>query len=111
MAEERRSEISQERLNTMVATTDGFRIAEIDLKLRGPGEFFGTASGDSGVSHRQPSARPGNPGMGQARGGGFHRAPALAARVGGLRHYLRTSGRAATAWRAWRKIVFSSQKL
>jgi ATP-dependent DNA helicase RecG len=42
MAEEPRSEISQERLNTMVATTDGFRIAEIDLKLRGPGEFFGT---------------------------------------------------------------------
>ncbi len=42
MADERRSEISEERLNTMVATTDGFRIAEIDLKLRGPGEFFGT---------------------------------------------------------------------
>ena len=42
MAEEHRSEISQERLNTMAATTDGFRIAEIDLKLRGPGEFFGT---------------------------------------------------------------------
>jgi ATP-dependent DNA helicase RecG len=42
MADERRSEVSQERLNTMVATTDGFRIAEIDLKLRGPGEFFGT---------------------------------------------------------------------
>ena len=42
MADERRSEISQERLNTMVATHDGFRIAEIDLKLRGPGEFFGT---------------------------------------------------------------------
>jgi len=42
MAAEHRSEISQERLNTMVATTDGFRIAEIDLKLRGPGEFFGT---------------------------------------------------------------------
>jgi len=42
MADERRSEISQERLNTLVATTDGFRIAEIDLKLRGPGEFFGT---------------------------------------------------------------------
>jgi ATP-dependent DNA helicase RecG len=42
MADERRSEISQERMNTMVATTDGFRIAEIDLKLRGPGEFFGT---------------------------------------------------------------------
>jgi len=42
MADEDRSEVSLERLNTMVATTDGFRIAEIDLKLRGPGEFFGT---------------------------------------------------------------------
>jgi ATP-dependent DNA helicase RecG len=26
----------------MVATTDGFRIAETDLQLRGPGDFFGT---------------------------------------------------------------------
>jgi ATP-dependent DNA helicase RecG len=26
----------------MVATTDGFKIAEADLELRGPGEFFGT---------------------------------------------------------------------
>jgi ATP-dependent DNA helicase RecG len=42
MAEERRSEVAEERLRTMVETTDGFRIAEIDLKLRGPGEFFGT---------------------------------------------------------------------
>ena len=42
MADERRSEIAQQRLDTMVATNDGFRIAEIDLKLRGPGEFFGT---------------------------------------------------------------------
>jgi ATP-dependent DNA helicase RecG len=30
------------RLETMVTTTDGFQIAEVDLKLRGPGEFFGT---------------------------------------------------------------------
>ena len=33
---------SKQRLETMVATTDGFAIAEMDLKLRGPGEFFGT---------------------------------------------------------------------
>jgi ATP-dependent DNA helicase RecG len=26
----------------MLATNDGFKIAEIDLKLRGPGDFFGT---------------------------------------------------------------------
>lgn len=30
------------RLETMVETTDGFRIAEVDLKLRGPGEVAGT---------------------------------------------------------------------
>jgi ATP-dependent DNA helicase RecG len=30
------------RLETMVETTDGFRIAEVDLELRGPGELFGT---------------------------------------------------------------------
>ena len=33
---------ARERLETMVATNDGFAIAEMDLKLRGPGEFFGT---------------------------------------------------------------------
>jgi ATP-dependent DNA helicase RecG len=33
---------AQRRLETMVATSDGFAIAEADLKLRGPGEFFGT---------------------------------------------------------------------
>ncbi len=31
------------RLDTMVATADGFRIGEEDLKLRGPGELLGTA--------------------------------------------------------------------
>jgi ATP-dependent DNA helicase RecG len=30
------------RLATMVETTDGFRIAEVDLGLRGPGDYFGT---------------------------------------------------------------------
>src|SRR5438309_6692283 len=33
---------ARERLKTMVATNDGFAIAEADLRLRGPGEFFGT---------------------------------------------------------------------
>jgi ATP-dependent DNA helicase RecG len=32
----------QQRLQAMTQTNDGFEIAEMDLKLRGPGEFFGT---------------------------------------------------------------------
>jgi ATP-dependent DNA helicase RecG len=36
------SEEAQQRLDTMVSTTDGFEVAEKDLELRGPGEFFGT---------------------------------------------------------------------
>jgi ATP-dependent DNA helicase RecG len=33
---------AEQRLDAMVKTTDGFKIAELDLELRGPGEFFGT---------------------------------------------------------------------
>ncbi len=33
---------ARERIRTMVESSDGFYIAEMDLKLRGPGEFFGT---------------------------------------------------------------------
>ena len=29
-------------MRTLVESNDGFHIAEMDLKLRGPGEFFGT---------------------------------------------------------------------
>ena len=36
------SEPGEERLNAMVRTQDGFELAELDLSLRGPGEFFGT---------------------------------------------------------------------
>jgi ATP-dependent DNA helicase RecG len=33
---------ADERLDAMVRTQDGFELAELDLTLRGPGEFFGT---------------------------------------------------------------------
>jgi len=33
---------SRQRIKTMLETNDGFKIAEEDLRLRGPGEFFGT---------------------------------------------------------------------
>ncbi|GAB7257549.1 ATP-dependent DNA helicase RecG [Polaribacter sp. OB-PA-B3] len=36
------SEEAKTRLKTMVDTTDGFKIAEVDLKLRGPGNIMGT---------------------------------------------------------------------
>jgi len=35
------SDIGRRRLEYFVSTTDGFKIAEADLELRGPGEFFG----------------------------------------------------------------------
>ena len=39
---EPKNEDARRRLQAICSTTDGFRIAEEDLKLRGPGEFFGT---------------------------------------------------------------------
>jgi ATP-dependent DNA helicase RecG len=36
------NETARERIRTMVDSSDGFHIAEMDMKLRGPGEFFGT---------------------------------------------------------------------
>jgi ATP-dependent DNA helicase RecG len=36
------TEEAEQRLDAMVKTTNGFEIAELDLRLRGPGEFFGT---------------------------------------------------------------------
>jgi len=50
-----KTEDAQARLDAMVATTDGFKIAETDLQLRGPGEFFGTRqSGDLGFHVANP---------------------------------------------------------
>jgi ATP-dependent DNA helicase RecG len=42
LVSERMSDAARERIRTLVDTNDGFQIAEMDLKLRGPGEFFGT---------------------------------------------------------------------
>ncbi|NAY90840.1 ATP-dependent DNA helicase RecG [Muricauda sp. JGD-17] len=43
------SEDAKTRLQTMVRTNDGFEIAEVDLKLRGPGDLMGTQQ--SGLLH------------------------------------------------------------
>ena len=39
---EKMNDTARERIRTLVESTDGFYISEMDLKLRGPGEFFGT---------------------------------------------------------------------
>jgi ATP-dependent DNA helicase RecG len=48
------SDEARERLRAMAETTDGFVIAERDLKLRGPGDFFGTRQ------HGLPTLRAGD---------------------------------------------------
>jgi ATP-dependent DNA helicase RecG len=48
------TEFAERRIAVMTETNDGFRIAEEDLKLRGPGEFFGTRQ------HGLPELRVGN---------------------------------------------------
>jgi ATP-dependent DNA helicase RecG len=46
---------ARERIEAMVATSNGFEIAERDLKQRGPGEFFGTRQhGDAAFAFAQP---------------------------------------------------------
>ena len=42
MTSHKLSNDSKTRLETMVRSSDGFEIAEVDLKLRGPGDIMGT---------------------------------------------------------------------
>jgi ATP-dependent DNA helicase RecG len=55
VAQGRLTEDGRARLETMVRTNNGFEIAETDLQLRGPGEFFGTRqSGEMGFHIASP---------------------------------------------------------
>ena len=42
MTKDKLSEESKLRIETMVKVSDGFKLAEVDLKLRGPGDMLGT---------------------------------------------------------------------
>ena len=48
------SDLARARLDALVETTDGFELAERDLELRGPGDFFGTRQ------HGMPTLRVGD---------------------------------------------------
>ena len=48
------SDLARARLDALVHTTDGFELAERDLELRGPGDFFGTRQ------HGMPTLRVGD---------------------------------------------------
>jgi ATP-dependent DNA helicase RecG len=54
MASDKQTSVARERLGIMEETNDGFRIAEKDLEIRGPGEVMGTRQ--SGI----PTFRIGN---------------------------------------------------
>jgi ATP-dependent DNA helicase RecG len=54
LSSDKQTSVAQERLGIMAETNDGFRIAEKDLEIRGPGEVMGTRQ--SGV----PTFRVGN---------------------------------------------------
>src|SRR5271165_1091654 len=55
VAPSRMGDDARTRLETMVRTSNGFEIAETDLQLRGPGEFFGTRqSGQFGFHVANP---------------------------------------------------------
>jgi ATP-dependent DNA helicase RecG len=54
LASDKRTSVARERLGIMEETSDGFRIAEKDLEIRGPGEVMGTRQ--SGL----PTFRVGN---------------------------------------------------
>jgi ATP-dependent DNA helicase RecG len=41
LVSDKENEQTKQRLEAMEQTTDGFKLAELDLQLRGPGEFFG----------------------------------------------------------------------
>jgi ATP-dependent DNA helicase RecG len=87
----RLSEESRARIDAMVRTEDGFALAETDLRLRGPGDFFGTRQ--SGMPlFRVASLLRDRDLLERAREEAFRFVGDRAAREGALREFLETGG-------------------
>jgi len=52
MSDEKLSKESKTRLEAMCETTDGFRLAELDLKLRGAGDINGTLQSGTAIDFK-----------------------------------------------------------
>ena len=104
------SEEGERRLDAMVRTNDGFQIAELDLELRGPGEFFGTRQAgmpsfqvanlirdraDSGGRQARSRSRPGRPERGNLHSKRSTAPSATCARA----------GRTHTGWWRWAETI------
>lgn len=55
LVSDKENDVTKQRLEAMENTRDGFRLAEIDLELRGPGEFFGTRRRAAHPTSRLPN--------------------------------------------------------
>jgi len=100
MTGENVTEQADARLNAMVATQDGFALAELDLQQRGPASSSAPARPAARVPRRQPAARPRHAGAGKVEAERFAARPDPAvppAQIAAVWAASNSNGSAATA--------------
>ena len=72
MAGDKLSQDGRTRLETMVQTTDGFQLAEMDMKLRGPGDIEGTQQSGLPINFKLANLARDGQILNLARNAAFH---------------------------------------